>query len=488
MNNYSSQNKETIHVPRVMIAAAGSGSGKTLFTCGLLKLLSDKGMHPCSFKCGPDYIDPMFHKKIPGVKSRNLDSFFASGRQLKDMIGAAEGHPAVIEGVMGLYDGADLRSLKGSGYEIAGLTGTPIVMLLDAAGLGKTVISVIKGILMDDVSHRIKGVILNRMTPGFYTMLKPVLESEIMAAGYDTAVLGCLPRDERLILESRHLGLKLPHETEDISGQIKKMASLIEEHTDLPGILKIMEGAPDLDTDALTADVGSSEALKIPQIGTPEKELVLAVAYDEAFCFYYTENLEMFEKRGVKIRYFSPLRDRQIPEDACGLLLGGGYPELYLRELSENKSMLHSIRETLQRQLPSLAECGGFMYLHNAIVNEAGESFDMAGVVDGICTWAGRPVRFGYLQVEKQNTSPEDELYASAVGLKGHEFHYYESSACKDAFTVKKPYRNKEWNCMIAGRSGLWGFPHFYYPSRPAFADSFIGKMAEYHLRILDER
>ena len=473
MNRSNCTEKKRISVPRVMIAAAGSGSGKTLFTCGLLKLLADRGLQTSSFKCGPDYIDPMFHRQIPGNKSRNLDPFFASERDLNRLVSAAEGHYAVIEGVMGLYDGADVRSLKGSSYETACMTKTPVILIVDAAGLGKTVISVIKGILLDDVSRMIKGVILNRMSPGFFAGLKRVLEEEIKAAGFDTAVLGCLPKDASVVLESRHLGLKLPHETEDIRKRIEKMAGLIETHTDAEEIQKIMERAPAIETEAPCPPVNMPG-------GSDGKEIVLAVAFDEAFCFYYKENLEMLERRGVKIRYFSPVHDQRIPEDASGLLLGGGYPELYLKELSQNRSMLDSVREAIRRGIPSLAECGGFMYLHSAIVNEAGERFEMAGAVDGICTYAGKLVRFGYLEIEKQNVPGEDSFYANAVGLKGHEFHYYESSVCGDAYTAKKPYRDVKWNCIVADHNGLWGFPHFYYPSNPSFAYSFVEKMKKY--------
>ena len=464
----SRENIEKVRMPRVCVAASGSGSGKTLISCALLYLLKERGLDPAAFKCGPDYIDPMFHKEILGRDSRNLDTFFSDEKEIRRLIGSHGGKSAVIEGVMGIYDGADLRSCKGSSYETALISSTPVLLAVDASGKGRTLIAEIKGILREDEARIIKGILLNRISPGFFSSLKGVLEEELEAAGFRTAVLGCMPEDDELKLSSRHLGLIRPEETDGIYGRIAKAAAILEQNADVGQICRIMEAAPDLEISAVKA-----AAIKT------EKALVLAVARDSAFCFYYKENLELFEKKGIRIEYFSPLEDREIPEDASGLLLGGGYPELYLKELSGNASMLRSVKRALEKGIPSLAECGGFMYLHNSICDQEGKSFQMVGAVPGECRYTGHLVRFGYMQLE--STSLEDELSRSFVGMKGHEFHYYDSTFNGCAFTAAKPSGKRRWEAVVRQKQGLWGFPHFYYGSDPEAIDCFIESMRAYH-------
>ena len=458
-------------INRVMIAAMRSGSGKTTITCALLEVLRRRRLDPVSFKCGPDYIDPMFHERILGIESRNLDTYFAGISGVRRQVSGCSGRYAVIEGVMGLYDGAGIKDLAGSCYETAAAISCPVVLIVDAHGAGRTILSLIRGMLSDDTEHLIKGLIMNQISEGFYRTLKPVLEEELSAAGYEIRVLGGIPREEGILLESRHLGLKLPAEAERLREKIALAADLLETHVDIDSLLDLMRDAPPIKTEPQEAGTGN------------ESGLTLAVARDEAFCFYYRENLEMFEERGVKLRFFSPIRDRELPDDADGFLLGGGYPELFLPELSANHSMLASVKDAADRGMPSLAECGGFMYLHRTIGDTAGKRYDMAKVVDGECRYTGHLVRFGYMQLVslRAPAAGDDALYTSAVGMKGHEFHYYESTACGESFTARKPMRDTEWNCMIARENGLWGFPHFYYSSCPQFIDRFIEKMGEYH-------
>ena len=393
---------------------------------------------------------------------------------------------AVIEGVMGIYDGADLKSLRGSCYETAIESESPVVLIVDARGTGRTVVSAIKGILQDDREGIIRGLILNRISAGFYESLKEVLEAELKKAGIGTAVLGYMPVTPDLSLDSRHLGLVLPGEIEGFGERVAKAADILEKTAEIDRILEIMDSASELAEDRETglssADrtLFSSERFSASSEGVPYSRenrppAVLAVAYDSAFNFYYRENLAMFERRGVKIQYFSPLKDREIPENAAGLLFGGGYPELYLKELSENRSMRHSVKEALKKGLPSLAECGGFMYLHNGITDASGTRYEMVGAVDGECRYTGHLVRFGYMELVR--TSLEDTLYQSFAGMKGHEFHYYDSTVSGNAFMAKKPFRDRRWECMVAGNNGLWGFPHLYYGSCPGAIDSFVERM-----------
>ncbi len=457
----------SIKVNRVLLAGMTSGSGKTTLTCAFLRCLLKRGYDLKSYKCGPDYIDPMFHKKAFGIDSRNLDIFFMGEEIVKRNVAKAENGYAVMEGAMGIYDGNDPSSSAGSCYEIATITSTPIVLVVNAGKVGRTVISMIKGVIGDDDRKLIKGIILNNISEKFYEMLFPVLEEELSESRPDIKLLGFFPKTKGIDFESRHLGLKLPGESDDTSDKIETASKVFEENIDVAEMISIMESAREFE---ISEKSGSDMQSK-------GEGLTLAVALDDAFCFYYPDNIEMFEERGVKIKYFSPLNDSEVPEDADGILLGGGYPELYLEKLSANKEMLTSIKSFIDEKKPSLAECGGFMYLGKSIEDDKGSVYEMAGAYEGESRFTGRLVRFGYMHIT--DADKNDFFYGSACGLKGHEFHYYDSSMNGESCTAKKPFRETQWNCMINRNNGIWGFPHFYYASNPAFVDSFIERMKE---------
>ena len=252
-----------------------------------------------------------------------------------------------------------------------------------------------------------------------------------------------------------------------IKEKLSDAAAALEKHADIPSLISIMEGADRV----RLSDADIEELRQFSNDVADEKntqELTLAVASDEAFCFYYKDNLELFEKSGVKLKFFSPLADEKLPEDCDGILLGGGYPENYLEDLSQNKSMLASIKNALDKGIPSLAECGGFMYLHKQITDMNGNSYEMVGSIDGNCHYVGHLVRFGYMEIEAINQSSKDvcdsrnrdEMLESLVGMRGHEFHYFDSSMNGDLFVASKPNKEKKWNCMIMQNNGIWGFPH----------------------------
>ena len=456
-----------IKVNRLMIAGMTSGSGKTTLTCAFLRCLLKRGYDLKSFKCGPDYIDPMFHKKAFGIESRNLDIFFMGEELVKRNVAKAENGYAVMEGVMGIYDGNDPSSSAGSCYEIAAITSTPVVLVVNAGKVGRTIISMIKGVVGDDERKLIKGIILNNISEKFYEMLFPELEEALSELRPDIKLLGFFPKTKGIDFESRHLGLKLPGESDDTSDKIETASKVFEENIDVAEMISIMESARDL-------EVSSKPESDLKDKGDG---LTLAVALDEAFCFYYPDNIEMFEERGVKIKYFSPLNDSEIPKDADGILLGGGYPELYLDKLSSNKKMLSSVQSFIHKKIPSLAECGGFMYLGKSIEDDKGNVYEMAGVYEGECRFTGRLVRFGYMHITDADNS--DLFYGSVNGLKGHEFHYYDSSMNGESCIAKKPFRDTQWKCIVNRNNGIWGFPHFYYASKPEFVDSFIERMKE---------
>ncbi|MBP5385655.1 MAG: cobyrinate a,c-diamide synthase, partial [Lachnospiraceae bacterium] len=433
-----SESRKIISLPRIMIAAGSSGSGKTLITCALLQLLHERFRDLYAYKCGPDYIDPMFHKKVLGVESENLDSFFCEQEDLcRILCRNGKGH-AVIEGVMGIYDGISPAGTEASCYEVAKLTGTPVVLVMDASGTGRTVISQIKGILADDEDGCIRGLILNRISPGFYERIKGVLERELQAAGFSRVqILGGIPFVKDIAFESRHLGLLLPDEIEDLKGRIERFSGVLCERIDTETVLGIMESAKELmPENGQEEDACMTAKDRMLSQGKPAYEHtlrdngpVLAVAYDEAFCFYYRENLDLLQRAGLTIRYFSPLHDPHIPEDAAGLLLGGGYPELHLDALSNNHSMLSSIRQALDEHMPSIAECGGFMYLHRSVADRDGKGYALVGAVPGTCTYTGHAVRFGYLSLQADHGKAFD---FDLSGMRGHEFHYYDSTCNGD--------------------------------------------------------
>lgn len=445
--------------PRIMIAAISSGSGKTTVTVALLEALKRRGYKPVSFKCGPDYIDPMFHRTVLEIDSLNLDSYFMPEREIVDTVSQCGGDISVIEGVMGIYDGIDTESDRGSCYEIARITKTPIILVVCAAGSGRTITSVIKGVLADDTDNLIHGIILNRISDSFYHKLLPYLESEIAGIRDDVSVIGHLPGNDNIHIDSRHLGLALPQEIAGIRDVISRAADLIEANCDIGKIVEISQGA-----------AGVQPVVQINQTKSPD--LKIAVARDEAFSFYYPQNISFLEEIGFEIVYFSPIRDKHIPKGSDAILLGGGYPELHLEELSHNTSMLESIRSAVSSGIPSLAECGGFMYLHNAIEDKGGRQHRMAGVVDGICSYSGHLVNFGYTQIAGFSGKSGEEIHedsddrrALLAGMRGHEFHYYESTCEGDDLLLRKASTGKEYPTMHAGKNHLWGFAHFYYPS-----------------------
>lgn len=457
-------------IPRIMIAAPKSGSGKTMITCALLQALRDRGEQVLACKCGPDYIDPMFHKKVLGVASGNLDTFFTDERTTRALLqkGKGENNLVVMEGVMGLFDGLGGIREEGSSYHLAKVTGTPIILVVDAKGMGRSVLPVIAGFLQYDSEHLIQGVILNRMSKPYYELIRPLIVQEL-----GIAVLGYFPEEKGLHIESRHLGLKLPHEIENLKEQVKEAAEKLADTVDLENIQKIAGNAESLREEPY------SQSLQVT-----EEKPVIAVAMDEAFCFYYEENLAFLSQLGAELVFFSPLHDKKLPKGCHGILLGGGYPELEAESLSRNQSMLASIRQAINKGMPSVAECGGFMYLHETITGCDGTEYPMAGVIPAACKNAGKLVRFGYIELTEKN----QVLWTDGRYIKGHEFHYYDSTQNGEACTARKPVTGKEYPCVIMGKNHWWGFPHLYYPSNPAFARHFIEEAVKYKKREEEQR
>ena len=457
-------------LPRVMIAAPKSGSGKTIITCGLLEALKRGGADVRSYKCGPDYIDPMFHRRVIGVPGGNLDMFFSTPEEIIASVCRGGGEAAVMEGVMGIYDGIAGTAGRGSCYDVAAATDTPVILVMDVKGMGQTMLSIIKGILLDDKANIIKGIILNRISGSYYGTIAPGLREVLNERG--VKLLGGVPDTKGIHLESRHLGLKMPGDISDLKEQLSHAADLVEENLDMAALKEIMESAPGME-EARVYDGTAAENSDVP---------CLAVARDDAFCFYYEENLRMLRDAGIRIKEFSPLRDSRIPEEADGLLLGGGYPELYAAELGGNTGMLGSVREAIGNGMPSLAECGGFMYLLDCLKDKDGSVYPMAGVIEGESFHTGKLSRFGYIDLTGETAG----TLLSGRTVKAHEFHYFDSSNNGTDAAAVKPWTGRSWKCMHAGSGHLWGYPHLWYPSCPDMIEDFANAMRGYRRKRKD--
>lgn len=461
--------------PRIMLAAPKSGSGKTLLTCGLLEVLRRRGLNPIACKCGPDYIDPMFHRYVLGIPGRNLDSFFmpAEGvrKVLVDAVREEQAGIAVLEGVMGYYDGLGGTETSASSWEIAEITDTPAILVLDCKGSSLSAAAMASGFLHFRKKSHIAGVILNRVSSMYYERLAAAVEE---ASGLP--VLGYLPESEEYRMESRHLGLFLPGEIDRLRERIGRLADQMEKSIAVERVLEVAGMLPLRieNKEKEKAENESMEAESIAKFPACQEQKVtsrvrIGVARDEAFCFYYQENFRLLEQMGAELVYFSPLRDKKIPDRVDGLLFGGGYPENYARELAKNAAMRESIRRSIAAGMPFLAECGGFLYLHRTLEGSDGKHWEMAGVYPFDAYRTNRLRRFGYVRL----------LTSSGQEIHGHEFHYWESEDPGTDWEAVKPTGNRSWRCIHEKGGQIGGFPHLYYASCPDFLRKWLDVCAK---------
>lgn len=451
------KNNIQVNTPRVMFAATRSGSGKTTVTCGVLAALKKQNIKVQAYKCGPDYIDPMFHRTVLGIDTGNLDTFFAGADAIGRILArdTKEADLVVMEGVMGYYDGVGGTTTMASSYELSKVTKTPVVLIVDAKGASVTLAAIIRGIMEYKKDSRIVGVILNRVSPMFYSRIKHVIETEC-----GIPVLGYLPEDASFAVPSRHLGLLQPDEMQKQRDWVETVAEAARKTIDIDGILEIAAQAEMLQIQKAT---GETEKSKFPA------GYRIGVARDAAFSFYYRENLRMLEDMGATLVYFSPLTDAHVSE-VDALIFGGGYPELYAKQLYENQSMRASVWQALEAGMPCHAECGGFLYLGKSLADAEGNVYEMVGFLDGAGFRTERLQRFGYVELAPQ----EADAFAVNTVLRGHEFHYWDSTDCGDACLAWKPLsKQKTYPCMVKKKGTFAGFPHLYY----AGAENFF-----YHL------
>lgn len=434
-------------IPRLVLAGTNSGCGKTTTVCALLQALVNRNLKTGAYKCGPDYIDPMFHSRIIGAKSANLDLHFFSRNTLNYLLAknGADRDINVIEGVMGYYDGVGLRSTKGSTYELAQATASPVVLVIGAKGASLSILATIQGFLTFCPENRIQGVILNQCTAMTYQVLAQEIEQR-----FSIRAFGYLPAMPECALESRHLGLVTAAEVEGLKEKMQILAAQAEKTLDIDGLLALAREAP---------------LVEYQPVSLPNKEPVrIAVARDKAFCFYYEDSLEALTEMGAELVSFSPLTDAALPEGIHGIYLGGGYPELYAEQLSENTAMRQALRLALEGGMPCIAECGGFMYLTRTIAQRP-----MVGFLEGSCFDTGKLTRFGYVTLRAKQ---DNMLCKAGEEIAAHEFHHWDCTVPGAAFTAAKP-SGKQWDCAIATDVLYAGYPHFHFYANPAFAEGF---------------
>ena len=428
-----------------MIAAMGSGSGKTIVTAGLLMALKKRNIAVRSFKCGPDYIDPMFHTRVLGVPCRNLDLFLLgqrgvlrefSGKEGADILQETSEQPlAVIEGAMGFYDGIG-GTTEASAYEVAKLLRTPVILVVKPRGQSATLAAEICGLMNFRPENHITGVILNECSAALFDHLRLIIERE--CGEFRDRFEAIVARMEETVGIDRILACAGSMENETVEA---KMPGMVDSAWEIPG-----------------------------------NNCRIAVARDEAFSFYYESSLDAIRRAGAELIPFSPLRDRCLPANISGLYLGGGYPENYAAELSSNKEMLRNIREAIENSLPTVAECGGFMYLQEKLQGSDGKFYPMVGVLTGETARTPRLVRFGYVTLTAEANSM---LFRAGESVPAHEFHHWDSTECGDGLTARK-YDGRNWKCGVVNDRLYAGYPHLELGGDAPLAERLVQACLEY--------
>lgn len=449
--------------PRILFCAPASGSGKTTVTCAVLRALLRRGLRPMACKSGPDYIDPMFHSQVLGAQSCNLDLFFFSRSVARTLLARNAEHAdvTVLEGAMGYYDGIAMSS-DASAYDLARTTDTPSVLVVDARGRALSAAAEVQGFQSFRQPSQIAGVVLNRVSPVLYPRLAEVITRET-----GLPVFGYLPVMKDCVIESRHLGLVTAEEITDLQQKLDRIAQQAEQTIDLNGLLALARSAPALDPEIPALE---------PVTGRPR----IAVARDKAFCFYYEASLQVLRDLGAELIPFSPLKDEALPENMQGLYLGGGYPELYAETLSRNETMRRSVCEAVTGGMPTIAECGGFLYLHRTLKDPSGTSWSMAGVLDAEGYPTGKLSRFGYVTLTAEGDSL---LFRRGETMPAHEFHYWDSTVPGRNFLARKPQSSRQWQAGVATETLYAGFPHFHFASKPETARRFLEQALAYGRR-----
>lgn len=442
-----------MQLPRVLIAGTHSGCGKTSVSLGLLRAIARRGLRPQPFKVGPDFIDPLLLSAAAGRPCRNLDSWMLPHPTVVELAarGAEGAEAAIIEGMMGLYDGR--AGDEGSTAEVARLLGVPVILVIDVGGASRSAAATALGFAAFDPQLNIAGVIANRAGGARHVQ---TLRAALAAAGIP--LLGAVPWDDRLRIPERHLGLA----ADAAKDAIEALADAVAAHVDVDAVLRIARTASPLVVRG---------PLAFPAMPAPSSARI-GLARDEAFNFYYQDGLEMLEAAGARLVPFSPLRDRGLPE-VDGLYLGGGFPEVHARDLAENAPMRRAIASAVARGMPVYAECGGMLYLAEELVDGTRRT-EMVGVLPATARMHGRPIALNYVTLEAE---ADTLLLRAGESVRGHEFHW---STVEVRGPMALAYRAAEGEGIADGRDGiatptlLAGFTHVHFASKPEMAQRFV--------------
>lgn len=450
---------------RIVIAGTGSGVGKTTLTIGIMSALKKRGLVVQGFKCGPDYIDPSYHTAVTKRVSRNLDSWMLTKDIVLDVFthGSKESDISIIEGVMGLFDGKDPETNEGSTAEISMITKTPIILVVNCSSMARSAAAIVKGFQLFAEGPNIVGVIANKVgSEGHFKLVKTAIEQEC-----NVPVIGYLIKELDIEIPERHLGLIPSIERGDLDPFFDKLGDLVLETIDIDKFLELSVAQPL----AVNERRSLFEKKKVTSVR-------IAVAKDAAFNFYYPENLEILEANGVEIVYFSPLANDLLPEAVDGLYLGGGFPEEFAHKLALNSKTKYSLKEAIENGLPTLAECGGFMYLTESIETTEKTNHEMVGIIPGKVQMQSKLAALGYREVIGQNNN---FLLKSEVA-RGHEFHY---SSFQTADEVDDRYAYETKGMRGMNKEGylidnlVAGYTHFHFASCPSIVENWIEKCLE---------
>jgi cobyrinic acid a,c-diamide synthase len=446
-----------------VIAGERSGVGKTILTMALAKAFMRRGMNVQCFKVGPDFIDPSFHLAVTGQTSRNLDGWMMGKNYCVQSFhdNSKDADMVIVEGVMGLFDGYDGKSEDGSTAQIAKWLNLPIVLIVDGSSFARTAGALVLGYEMFDDDIKIAGVIFNRVAgERHFEYIRDGVNEKC-----STDVLGYVPRDPAWSIPERHLGLVMADEQKNLIETVESISLEIEKTVNVERLIKLCEKAGPIDIESKASD----------DIIAPERSVTIGIARDEAFCFYYQDNIELLERYGAKIEYFSPIHDKALPDGLNGLYLGGGYPELYAESLSRNNKMREDVLFFCKSGRPVYAECGGFLYLLQAITDLHGNRYPMTGLFPSEAKMLPHLKRLGYVEVETVNGR---SFLPEGVKMRGHEFHYSEIAEMPvEIDRCFKVSRRRGRDSFLEGyciNNVLAGYLHLHFASNIDFVKKFV--------------
>ena len=453
-----------MNIPAFLIAGTHSGCGKTTVSLGIMAALVRRGLKVQPFKVGPDFIDPGHHRRITGRDSHNLDGWIMDCGKNREIFsrGIRDADAAVVEGVMGLFDGFSGSDESGSTAQMSKWLDLPVILVIDARSMARSAAAVALGFQRFDRNLSIGGIIFNRVGSESHAQIL----KDAVSSTNDLPVFGYLPRSEALEMPSRHLGLVTDEDLNRKDDHAEKLAHWIESNLDLNGILALHERK-------------RSEAAA--SVFPPKPDIRIGIAKDEAFCFYYPENLRLLREAGAELIPFSPLRSKRLPEGIAGLILGGGYPELHCRTLSENRCLLDAVHEFGMSGKPIYAECGGFMFLMKEIEDLDGQLFPMVGLFSVKARMMHRLKALGYREIL---TLKDSILGPVNTVIRGHEFHY--SHAQNIAANMKCIYKLTDRKAVSREKEGftrknvLGSYVHLHWGSNPEVARNFVDYCHQY--------